>query len=209
MSRNNGSQPRSGREQLLQAALEHFAANGVHNQSLRSLAASIGTSHRMLNYHFGSREGLLAEVVAAVEQRQREAFAHLLDGTGPARPPRHAVEDFWDRVVEETLTYGPLVFELASHAMQGEPHARGLRDTMVMPWLDALEDNLVRFGYDPGRARAQARLALAVVNGLLFDMLLTGDRAGANEAHSHFLDLIGLDDHSWKGHDGPGGAMLT
>lgn len=189
MSENDGSQSGSGREQLLQAALEHFAKNGVHNHSLRSLAASIGTSHRMLNYHFGSREGLLAEVVAAVERRQRKTFAQLLDATGPAASPRQAVEDFWDRVVEETLTYGPLVFELAAHAMQGGTHARGLRDTLIQPWLEALETVLVRSGAEPRAAGTQARLALAVVNGLLFDLLLTGDRAGVTRAHRAFMDL--------------------
>ena len=123
--------PGSRREQLLQAALGYFARNGVHNQSLRNLASGIGTSHRMLNYHFGSREGLLSDVVSAVEQRQWETFAHLLDTAGPALPPRRAVEDFWNRVVDETLAYGPLVFELAAHAMQGGTHARGLRATLV------------------------------------------------------------------------------
>ncbi|MDK1360832.1 helix-turn-helix domain-containing protein [Arthrobacter sp. zg-Y1219] len=205
-----GREAGSGREQLLQAALAYFAANGVHNQSLRSLAANIGTSHRMLNYHFGSREGLLTEVVAAVERRQREAYASLFRvDSDPAASPREMTALFWNRMVDETLTYGPLVFELASHAMQGEPHARILRQTLVAPWLDAMEDSLVRVGYDPGSARMQARLALAVVNGLLFDLLLTGDRAGASEAHGHFLDLIGLGDRTWPGSDGTGGAVLT
>ncbi|MCC9194418.1 TetR/AcrR family transcriptional regulator [Arthrobacter sp. zg-Y916] len=189
----NDSQTGSSREQLLEAALGYFAKNGVQNQSLRSLASSIGTSHRMLNYHFGSREGLLTEVVAAVERRQRGAFEQLLDATGPAVLPRQAVQDFWDRIVEETLTYGPLLFELAAHAMQGEPHAQGLRDTLVPPWLDALEEMLVRSGREPRAARAQARLALAVVNGLLFDLLLTGNREGVTEAHRAFMELAFAD----------------
>ena len=193
MNEISENQPGSGREQLLQAALRYFAENGVHNQSLRTLAASIGTSHRMLNYHFGSREGLLAEVVAAVERRQRETFAHLLDAADPAGSPRQAVEDFWALVVDETFTYGPLVFELAAHAMQGGAHARGLRDTLVPPWLEALEATLIRFGRNPQAARTQARLALAVVNGLLFDLLLTGNRAGVTEAHSAFMELAFAD----------------
>ena len=193
MNEISENQPGSGREQLLQAALRYFAENGVHNQSLRTLAASIGTSHRMLNYHFGSREGLLAEVVAAVERRQREAFDQLLEPTGPAVLPRQAVEDFWGRVVHETMTYGPLLFELAAHAMQGGRHALGLRETLGPPWLDALEATLVRSGREPGQARTQARLALAVVNGLMFDLLLTGNRAGVTEAHRAFMELVFAD----------------
>lgn len=57
-----------GREQLLQAVIDHLAEHCVTSQSLRGTATSIGTSHRMLIYHFGSRKGLLTEVVATVVQ---------------------------------------------------------------------------------------------------------------------------------------------
>ena len=48
------------REELLGKAIGWFAEHGVGETSLRTLAEGIGTSHRMLIYHFGSREGLLA-----------------------------------------------------------------------------------------------------------------------------------------------------
>ena len=73
------------RESLLSDAVEHFAKNGIGDASLRSIAASIGTSHRMLIYHFGSREGLLAEVVRTVEQQQRDLLATLSRPTGRSR----------------------------------------------------------------------------------------------------------------------------
>src|SRR5215210_7590078 len=68
----------SARERLLAAAMAHVAAHGVGDLSLRALAAALGTSHRMLIYHFGSREGLLIEVIRAVEDQQRAALAQLL-----------------------------------------------------------------------------------------------------------------------------------
>ena len=61
----------TGRGALLGRAIGHFAEHGVGDTSLRALAEAIGTSHRMLIYHFGSREGLLAEVTREVEARQR------------------------------------------------------------------------------------------------------------------------------------------
>src|SRR3954447_20556438 len=45
---------RRARERLLAGTMER----GVGNLSLRGLAAPLGTSHRMLIYHFGSCEGL-------------------------------------------------------------------------------------------------------------------------------------------------------
>src|ERR1700730_18018068 len=70
------SQPR---DRLLAAAVEQAMRSGIADLSLRELAAAIGTSHRMLLYHFGSREGLLAAVTLAVEEAERTALGLLLD----------------------------------------------------------------------------------------------------------------------------------
>src|SRR5690606_21167739 len=67
----------SGRAGLLAAAVEYVATHGIGERSLRQIAAALGTSHRMLIYHFGSKEGLLVEVVREVERRQRELLAAL------------------------------------------------------------------------------------------------------------------------------------
>jgi AcrR family transcriptional regulator len=44
----------SQRDTLLRAALAHVVHRGLADLSLRALAEDIGTSHRMLIYHFGS-----------------------------------------------------------------------------------------------------------------------------------------------------------
>jgi len=70
------------REDLLAAAVRHALDGGIADLSLRQIAAAIGTSHRMLIYHFGSREGLLVAVTQAVEEQQRAA---LLESGDPPR----------------------------------------------------------------------------------------------------------------------------
>ena len=62
------------RDRLLAAAVQQASAGGIADLSLRELASAIGTSHRMLIYHFGSREGLLIAVTQAVEVRERTAL---------------------------------------------------------------------------------------------------------------------------------------
>ena len=54
---------------LLDAVIEHFATEGLGDQSLRHIAEAVGSSHRMLLYHFGSTDGLLLAVAQAVEAR--------------------------------------------------------------------------------------------------------------------------------------------
>ena len=48
------SEALSAKERLLDAVIEHFTADGLADQSLRRIAEAVGSSHRMLLYHFGS-----------------------------------------------------------------------------------------------------------------------------------------------------------
>ncbi|TCK27386.1 TetR/AcrR family transcriptional regulator [Pseudonocardia endophytica] len=176
------------REELLNAVIEHAADHGIADRSLRTIADAIGTSHRMLIYHFGSREGLLAAVVAAVEAGQREVLAEL-DRSGHDDPHEVGMH-FWSLVTGPAMRYGPLFFELATHAMQRRPHAESMRAEMVEPWLEPLTRLMVRGGDDPRRARIHARLALATSRGLLHDALVTGDLDAANEAMAEFTDAM-------------------
>jgi AcrR family transcriptional regulator len=166
------------RESLLTDAVQYFAKNGIGDASLRSIATNIGTSHRMLIYHFGSREGLLAEVVRTVEAQQRDLLATLDNEV----PIEELSERFWRQVAEAALIYGPLFFELSAHAMQNLPHTEALKADLINVWLPPLIDLCIRAGVPADQAPAYARLGLAASRGLLFDLLLTGDQAGVDEA---------------------------
>ncbi|MGC4109458.1 MAG: helix-turn-helix domain-containing protein [Nocardioides sp.] len=172
----------TGRDALLVGAIGHFAEYGVGDTSLRALAEAIGTSHRMLIYHFGSREGLLAAVVDTVEQGARDTLARMVEEARHETDPLAAGLRYWELVTDDALVYGPLFFELSSHAMLGLPHAAELRERLVTTWLDALESMWTARGVPMEAARDQARLDLAVARGLLHDLLLTGDREGVDRA---------------------------
>ncbi|WP_432889203.1 TetR/AcrR family transcriptional regulator [Kribbella sp. CA-245084] len=177
------------RDSLLADAVDHFARNGIGDASLRSIATSVGTSHRMLIYHFGSREGLLAEVVRTVEQQQRDLLAEVL---ATDLPIAEQSELFWRRVTEAALIYGPLFFELSAHAMQDLPHTESLKADLINVWLPPLIELCIRAGLPAHEAPAYARLGLAASRGLLFDLLLTGDRAGVDEASALLNRLFSL-----------------
>src|SRR5947209_20370726 len=82
----------SRRGQLLDTLVEDFAAGGVGDRSLRDIAAAVGTSHRMLLHHFGSRESLLVAIVEEVERRQMTVLPEL-----PTTPADH-FSAMWDDV---------------------------------------------------------------------------------------------------------------
>ena len=176
----------TGRDALLERAIGHVAANGIGDTSLRALAEAIGTSHRMLIYHFGSREGLLAAVVDTVEEGARQTLARMVEEARSDPGPLDAGLRFWRLVTDDALVYGPLFFELSSHAMLDLPHAVELRGRLVTTWLDALASMWRARDVPARRARIRARLDLAVARGLLHDLLLTGDRRGVDAAMKQY-----------------------
>jgi AcrR family transcriptional regulator len=178
----------SARERLLDAAVDHAARHGISDQSLRQLAAALDTSHRMLIYHFGSKEGLLTEVVRTVEARQRAQLAALIAQGDLATP--ESLAQLWEHFADESLwPWERLFFEVYAQALQGRPHARSLLDEAIDTWVDPIAEVLVAQGTRPADARADARLMLAVTRGLLLDLLATGDRAGVDAAMRRFVAL--------------------
>ena len=172
------------RERLLAAAVHQALESGIADLSLRQLAAAIGTSHRMLIYHFGSREGLLVAVAQAVEEQQRAAL--MESGLTPEDARRS-----WERLSDPALwPQERLFFELYAYALLGRPGTEGFLDGIVESWVAPVAEALVKAGADEQTARADARLGLAVVRGLLLDLLATGDRAGVTEAYERYLQHL-------------------
>src|SRR5690349_24959390 len=113
------------RQALLDRVVEHVAHHGMSDVSLRELAAGIGTSHRMLLYHFGSREGLLAAIVAAIEAQQRAVMVAMAE---QAKTPRELMLGLWEQVSREELRpFVKLFFEVFGLVAQGAPGTEGLR----------------------------------------------------------------------------------
>jgi AcrR family transcriptional regulator len=198
----------TGRDGLLEASIDYFAENGIGDVSLRQLAAAIGSSHRMLIYHFGSREGLLTAVVEALEAGEKQILLDML--ADDQTDPRVLAWRFWTHVADVGDFYGPLYYELASHAMRTDDPYGPLRIPNVEMWVDALMELWAgrgrpqEFGSSESEARAHSRLNLAVARGLLHDLLLTKDRDHVDEAMARF-DFLSFG----TPHPNPSVARLT
>lgn len=133
----------SRREELLDAVTDHVVDHGLIGLTLRPVAAAVGTSDRMLVYYFGSRDGLVAEVVARSEDR---SIVHI-DAMPSVDGVRAAVNALWRAYQREPL-HGcmDLYLQAAATGLLGrEPYRSAIREANER-WRLALERYLVRCG---------------------------------------------------------------
>ena len=175
----------AARDQLLQRVVAYAAAEGIAGRSLRDIAAGVGTSHRMLLYHFGSREGLLAAIVATIEAQQREVMTRLTEQAGT---PREVMLGLWEQLTRpELLPFVRLFFEVFGLLAQDTPGTRPLRESLTAPWVTEGLAGAERLGVagDP----AELRLGIAVTRGLLLELVAGTPLADVDAAYRRFVDL--------------------
>jgi len=178
----------SPRQALLDAAIDHVAAHGLSDLSLRRLGTELGSSHRMLIHHFGSKDGLWVAIVREVERRQLEAIGELVPD--PSVPYDQAMRTWWRHISDPSLWPNErLFFEVYGQALHGRSPASELLDGIVESWVEPAAELGEAMGVPAEDARAFARLGLAVTRGLLLDLLATEDRAGVDAAMDRWIDL--------------------
>lgn len=174
------------RQRLLAEVVEYAADQGIAGRSLREIAAGVGTSHRMLLYHFGTREGLLDAIVSDMEDRQRDLLASLAES---AETPRELMTALWAELSGPRLRpFVRLFFEVAGIAAAGGTDGGRRPDGLTGPWLDGAVEAAKSVGLeaDPPLLRA----GIALTRGLLLDLVSGADPHEVDAAHASYLDLL-------------------
>ncbi len=162
------------RTQLLERVMAEVSERGLADRSLRELAQAIGTSHRMLHYHFGSRAGLVAAIVETVESRQRAMLAEL---AAEIDDPLELARALWLRTsAPELRPFVRLFFECV--ALTG---GEGLTD----PWIEV--SMAIGERHRLSTDEDELRLGVAVTRGLLAH----DDASQATRAFERYLELWG------------------
>lgn len=174
------------RAALRSAVANYLLENGLAELTLRPIAAATGTSARMLVYHFGSKERLIAEAMSEIRERQRAIAEDWVRRHADASP-----EDFL-RFVWSWITapgrerYLRIFFEAVGRGDR-EPFAAFSRRAFD-DWVDWTHRRMVRAGSPEAAAESRARAVLTVsaIRGLALYYLATGDRTGARAALRKF-----------------------
>ncbi len=167
------------KQRLLEACTDYALEHGLPDR-LGPLAQATGSSSRMLIYHFGTRDGLLREILGQARQRQLDVFTDLLR-VRPDEPYLTTLGRAWPAM---TGPHGRPYLRLFGrlHDSAGEPLWPGFRKAATTDWLAPLEEGM-------GSVEL-ATVVLAVIRGLLMDLDATGDAARTDRAWHAFLATI-------------------
>ena len=163
----------TARQELLKAAIQIVAAQGLRGLTFRSVAAQAGVTHGAVQYHFGSWDRLVAEALAFAVRRSLDTAG--LEPTGPG------FEDF----------AGALVASVASdpelQAFQFELTLEARRRPELLPtvaeaydaYRSAVHDALTVGGLpDP----ALGEIVMGALDGLVFQQTVFGDTERTRQA---------------------------
>ena len=184
--------PSPRKEELLERAYRYALEHGLADLSLRPLAAEIGSSPRVLLFLFGSKDGLVSELLA---RARRDELTFLAEATA-GRPAdlAAAVAATWQWLAAKEVRPLLALWTEAYARSLSEPGGAwsGFASRSVADWLDVLR---VAAGpaTDPA-AEADRTLALAVLRGCLLDLLATGDVERVSRAVARYAGLVGDSD---------------
>ena len=158
------------RDELAEQATDYALAHGLIGLSLRPLAEALGTSDRMLLYHFRDKDDLVATILRATTARSVGSIRALK----PSADLRAAVLDLWSAVSSGAMQgCQRLYVEAAALGLFGrEPYVTEVREANAA-WMSALADHLVRSGVPADRAGRAAAMVDATFMGLQIDQPLS------------------------------------
>jgi len=160
------------RDDLLRQAYAYALEHGLADLSLRPLAAAIGSSPRVLLFLFGSKDGLVRELLARARADQLALLERVRGGglvevaeavwAWLAAPEHRALLTLWLEAYARSLV---------------EPDGpwAGFARATVEDWLEVLRAAQPEGVRDTAAGLASRTRELALLRGALLDLLATGD----------------------------------
>ncbi len=170
------------KEELIRRAADYVLVHGLLDGSIREIAKHIGTSHRMINYHFGSSEGFweaLVNEIRNIEIERSRTYFETQDASS-----LNTVSKGWAYFsTPEYQQIFKLIFELYVKTLRAPQEHEAFARTFVDNWITLLSERISSdFQLPSEESQSFARLRLACIRGLMLDLLLTHESEGIAKA---------------------------
>lgn len=175
---------------IIQKAATYVLEHGLADESIRTIAQGIGTSHRMINYHFGGSEGfweaLINEIRRIELEKSRKYFAsqQALLSHGISRAWAYFSTPEYQKIFR-------IIFEIYVKVLRAPGEHEAFVRSFVDEWLSLLAASFAQhYQLSADEAMPYARLRLACIRGLMLDLLLTRQAEGIAQAAQLFDQML-------------------
>lgn len=158
---------------LIEKLADYILVNGLQKASLRSLAAAVGTSDRMLLHYFDDKEELLTAILILITKR----LVELLDNARSEQMSFQTIVPYIAEMIKnpEISPYTRLWLELVTFASGGEEYYRSVARKITDIFCNWIASVLVVESEE--ERIPMASLIFATIEGfVLLDTLEYGDR---------------------------------
>ncbi len=167
--------PILSRELLLPRLAAYVLSTGLGHASLRPLAKAAETSDRMLLYHFGSKDVLIADLLGYIAKIYAAALDAAIGSERPATRAEVASRILAQGEAPQMQPFLALWWEIVAGAARGEASYRAAAQAMTDELLGWLEGQMPADDPDP---RGGARYLLTLIEGtLMLSAIGHGDTA--------------------------------
>lgn len=192
-TRARPGRPSTGaRERILEAALAILKRDGYTGMTTARVADLAGQNKALISYHFGGKQGLVAEVARGVAElitsRTREGIAEVENGSELAAAIVEAVFG----IMDEDDGIQRVYFDLISHSVVDERVGR-IMGEMKARFRRVLSERLAEIAPEQTEAEreAVAVFLIAGVEGLALERLERGETLALRSARALWIRSAG------------------
>ena len=174
----------SRRTQLIEATIETLAQRGYSRTTLTEVARMAGLSHGLVNFHFETKEKLLAETLVHLAEEYYANWTAALAAAGdhPAQRLRAMVEaDFNPQICTPAKLSAWCSFWGEAQSRPLYQDRCGANDTAYITTLTGRCAELLAEGRTPGDPARIARVIRVTVEGVWLDLMTMSQAYDADE----------------------------
>jgi AcrR family transcriptional regulator len=173
--------------QLLGEILDYLLDKSLASVSFRTIAQALGFSTYTLVYHFGTRDQLLSEIVAAVSTRTVAVEEQMAQSSDTLDTYFQGFEESWAWTLQpRNRQLQRLEFE-ASLIEALEPDKHDFSRALFATWQRIGQGALTSLGVEPDAAALEVRLLVDNFYGIQYDFVLNGDVEPATRAFTEAM----------------------
>jgi TetR/AcrR family transcriptional repressor of bet genes len=173
------------RVQLVEATIEVLARQGYARTTLTEVARVAGLSHGLVNFHFASKEGLLAETLAYLAEEYRDNWTRALAAAEPrpaARLDALLRADFEPAICTPARLAAWCSFWGEAQSRPMYQQSCGDKDDAYNANLESVCAALQGEGGYPGDPIIVARVLRVTIEGVWLDMMTMAQPYSRDEA---------------------------